>query len=83
MTRDDIIGWMQEVGAKKSDLTPQTYDGFVDLFQRFAALVAAEKDKEIERLRKVLKKLEYFSDGTIRRYPTESEVEAARQEQPR
>jgi len=41
MTRDDIIGWMQEVGAKKSDLTPQTYDGFVDLFQRFAALVAA------------------------------------------
>ena len=41
MTRDDIIGWMQEVGAKKSDLTPQTYDGFVDLFQRFADLVAA------------------------------------------
>ena len=38
---------------------------------------------ENERLRKVLKKLEYFSDGTIRRYPTESEVEAARQEQPK
>lgn len=38
---------------------------------------------ENERLREVLKKLEYFSDGTIRRYPTESEVEAARQEQPR
>jgi hypothetical protein len=51
MTRDDIIGWMQEVGAKKSDPTPQTYDGFVDLFQRFAALAVAEKDKKIERLR--------------------------------
>lgn len=54
MTRDDIIGWMQEVGAKKSDLTPQTYDGFVDLFQRFAALVAAEKDREIKRLQDML-----------------------------
>ena len=47
MTRDDIIGWMQEVGAKKSDLTPQTYDGFVDLFQRFAALVAAAEREAI------------------------------------
>jgi hypothetical protein len=45
MTRDDIIGWMQEVGAKKSDPTPQNYDGFVDIFQRFAALVA-EREKE-------------------------------------
>ena len=32
---------------------------------------------ENERLREVLNKLEYFSDGTIRRYPTESDVEAA------
>ena len=45
MNRDDIIGWMQEVGAKKSDPTPQNYDGFVDLFQRFAAL-AAERERE-------------------------------------
>ena len=49
MTRDDIIGWMQEVGAKKSDLTPQTYDGFVDLFQRFAALVAAAEREKVAR----------------------------------
>jgi len=50
MTRDDIIGWMQEVGAKKSDLTPQTYDGFVDLFQRFAALVAAAEREECAKV---------------------------------
>ena len=49
MTRDDIIGWMQEVGAKKSDLTPQTYDGFVDLFERFAALVAAAECEKVAR----------------------------------
>ena len=37
--------------------------------------------RENERLRKVLNKLEYSSDGTIKRHPTESEVEAALQEQ--
>ncbi len=42
-----------------------------------AVLLIAEKDKEIERLRAVLNKLEYYFDGTIRRYPDESEVEAA------
>lgn len=43
-----------------------------------------ERDQTIERLREVLKKLEYYSDGTIRRYPDESEVEAAlRQEEPK
>lgn len=84
MTRDDIIRLAREADPfgtagklyQMAELTPGT-------LERFAALVAAEKDKEIERLRKVLKKLEYFSDGTIRRYPTESEVEAARREQPR
>lgn len=49
-----------------------------------AALAEPDKTeplrRENERLRKVLNKLEYFSDGTIRRYPTESEVEAALQE---
>jgi hypothetical protein len=41
MNREDVIRWMQEVGAKESNPTPQTYDGFVDIFQHFAALVAA------------------------------------------
>ena len=41
MNRDDVIRWMQEVGAKESNPTPQTYEGFVVLFQHFAALVAA------------------------------------------
>ena len=41
MSRDDVIRWMQEVGAKESNPTPQTYEGFVDIFQHFAALVAA------------------------------------------
>ena len=36
---------------------------------------------EIERLRAVLNKFEYYSDGlTLRLYPTESEVEAALQQ---
>lgn len=79
MTRDDIIRMLQECGFG----TLADHPIMTENMMRFAALVAAEKDKEIERLRKVLKKLEYFSDGTIRRYPTESEVEAARREQPR
>ena len=41
MNREDVIRWMQEVGAKESNPTPQTYDGFVDIFQQFAALVSA------------------------------------------
>ena len=41
MNREDVIRWMQEVGAKESNPTPQTYDGFVDIFQHFADLVAA------------------------------------------
>ena len=41
MNREDVIRWMQEVGAKESNPTPQTYEGFVDIFQHFAALVAA------------------------------------------
>ena len=43
MSRDDVIRWMQEVGAKESNPTPQTYEGFVDIFQHFAALVAAHE----------------------------------------
>jgi hypothetical protein len=79
MTRDDIIRM-----AREAHMHHMAWDDdYIEGTERFAALIAAEKDKEIERLRKVLKKLEYFSDGTIRRYPTESEVEAARQEQPK
>lgn len=48
MNREDVIRWMQEVGAKESNPTPQTYEGFVDIFQHFAALVAAaERDRII------------------------------------
>ena len=42
-----------------------------------ALLLIAEKDKEIERLRAVLNKLEYSFDGAIKRYPDEHEVEVA------
>jgi hypothetical protein len=31
---------MQEVGAKENNPTPKNYEGFVDIFQHFAALVA-------------------------------------------
>ena len=46
MNREDVIRWMHEVGAKESNPTPQTYDGFVDIFQHFAALVAANEREE-------------------------------------
>ena len=56
MTRDDIIRLAKEAGAIPSG-DPQEWD--VWLFQdpameRFAALVAAEKDKEIKRLQDML-----------------------------
>lgn len=41
MSRDDIIRMMGEVGAGRSDRRPKNYDGFVDVFQRFTALISA------------------------------------------
>ena len=49
MNREDVIRWMHEVGAKESNPTPQTYDGFVVLFQQFAKLAAewgAKQERE-------------------------------------
>lgn len=71
MNRKDIIRMAREANLW------MTSDERIAAVERFAALVAAEKDKEIERLREVLNKLEYFYDGTIRRYPDEHEVEVA------
>ena len=50
MNREDVIRWMQEVGAKESNPTPQTYDGFVDIFQQFAALVSAAEREACARV---------------------------------
>ena len=50
MNREDVIRWMHEVGAKESNPTPQTYDGFVDIFQQFAALVAAAEREACARV---------------------------------
>ena len=50
MNREDVIRWMQEVGAKESNPTPQTYEGFVDIFQHFAALVAAAEREACAKL---------------------------------
>jgi hypothetical protein len=78
MIRDDIIRMAREAGicTGNSILLPAP-DGQIEALERFAALATAEKNKEIERLREVLNKLEYFCDGTIRRYPDEHEVEVA------
>jgi hypothetical protein len=46
VNRDDILLAMKEVGAAKHDLMPKTYEGVVDVFERFAALVT---DAERER----------------------------------
>jgi regulator of replication initiation timing len=59
------------------------YSQYPSLRHVLKALRENERIKaENERLREVLNKLEYYSDGiTLRLYPTESEVEAALQEQ--
>ena len=58
------------------------YSQYPALRHVLKALREAERIKaENERLREVLNKLEYYSDGiTLRLYPTESEVEAALQD---
>lgn len=55
MTRDDIIRMAKEAGYKP--LVPRAFaDDLQEIFiQKFAALVVAEKDREIERLREALK----------------------------
>jgi KaiC/GvpD/RAD55 family RecA-like ATPase len=46
MSREEIIKMMAEVGAKPGRATPTTFNGFVDVFESFAALVAAaEREK--------------------------------------
>ena len=54
MTRDDIIRMALEAGGHASGFGDRWVMYTQDL-ERFASLVAAEKDKEIERLRGALK----------------------------
>jgi len=56
MTRDDLIRMAQEAGAKFDHMTWVERD-LQPVFKRFAAIVAAEKDKEIERLQDMLYEL--------------------------
>ena len=61
MTRDDIIRMAKEAGFNQILATIAGEDVWIDdgfyvkEMERFAALVSAEKDKEIERLRDALK----------------------------
>jgi hypothetical protein len=48
MTRDDIIRMAKQAAEETGTLVPTEWND--PLLERFAALVAAEKDKEIERL---------------------------------
>ena len=61
MTKDDILLAMKEVGAAQYDLMPKTYEGVVDVFERFAALVAAA---EREACAKVCESLFDADDDT-------------------
>ena len=58
MNRDDIIRMAKEAGHPflTASVVEQGAGPVPEWLERFAALVAAEKDKEIKRLRKVLKK---------------------------
>ncbi len=53
MTRDDIIQMAQEAGWEMP-VEWDAHDGFLQRLERFAALVAAEKDKETARLQDML-----------------------------
>jgi hypothetical protein len=41
MNRDDVLLAMKKVGAAKHDLMPKTYEGVVEVFERFASLATA------------------------------------------
>lgn len=50
MKRDEIIQAMHKVGAVEGSPMPNTYDGVVDMFQRFAFDVAAKELADIANL---------------------------------
>lgn len=50
MTRDEILIAMKEVGAAKHDLMPKTYEGVVDVFERFAAIVRADEREQCAKV---------------------------------
>ena len=52
MTRDDIIRTAKEAGLTQNPFC--RWGGYLDDLMRFAALVAAEKDREIKRLQDIL-----------------------------
>lgn len=52
------------------------YRGFRGIETK-AAVLLHRQHKEIERMRELLNRLEYSSDGHIKRYPEEEEVNAA------
>ena len=58
MTQDDIIRMAREAGWEMPNQWDNTH-GFLVRIERFANLVAAEKDKEIELLRADAKRLDW------------------------
>ena len=52
MTHDDIIRTAKEAGLTQKPFC--RWGGYLDDLMRFAALVAAEKDREIKRLQDIL-----------------------------
>jgi hypothetical protein len=52
MTHDDIIRTAKEAGLTQKPFC--RWGGYLDDLMRFAALIAAEKDKEIKRLQDML-----------------------------
>jgi hypothetical protein len=75
MTREDIIRLAREAGMERvvkehSDGTRTVELPHPDLLARFAALVAAEKDKEIERLKTLL----YDQLGELTRLRAEKQM---------
>ena len=63
MTRDDIIRLAREAGLS-NEIGVFGYPYLPEL-ERFAALVAAGKDREIERLRKALHRISLASQNSM------------------
>jgi hypothetical protein len=46
MTKDEIVSMLASIGVERYAVRPKTWDGHVEVFERFAAVVAAKEREE-------------------------------------
>lgn len=50
MTRDDVLAWMKQNGIEPTARIPETFDGFVDLFEAVARRAYAAAAEDTDRI---------------------------------